>query len=120
MWKPNKVVQTVCVLILAATVFAAAPTLEIKVDQVGYLTNAAKVALVAAKTPASEFTLNQAKDGKIVLTGKLSEPLEDGDSGDKVQAADFSSWVKPGTYFVDVAGVGRSWDFEIGPDVYAK
>ena len=115
-----RIVKSVILLLLAASVFAAAPALEIKVDQVGYLINAAKVALVASKTPAREFTLNQAKDGKVVLNGRLSEPLEDGDTGDRVQAADFTSWIKPGTYFVDVPGVGRSWDFEIGPDVYAK
>ena len=108
------------VLMLAASVFAAAPTLDIKVDQVGYLINAAKVALVVAKAPAREFTLNQSKTGKVVFQGRLSEPMEDSDSADRVQSADFTSWITPGSYYVDVPGVGRSWDFEIGSNVYAK
>jgi endoglucanase len=112
--------KTILLLILAAPLFAAAPTLEIKVDQVGYLNTSAKVALVASNTAATKFTVNNAKDGAVVFSGSLTAPLEDPDSGDSVQAADFSRFVRPGTYYVDVPGVGRSWDFEIGPDVYAK
>jgi len=112
--------KPIFLLILAAPLFAAAPTLEIKVDQVGYLNTSAKVALVASNTAAARFTVNNAKDGAVVFSGNLTPPLEDPDSGDRVQAADFSKYGKPGTYYVDVPGVGRSWDFEIGPDVYAK
>ena len=108
-------------LFFAASLFAADPTLEIKVDQVGYLPNATKVALVSAKKPATEFTVNQAKDGKPVFRGNLSPARDDFDTGDNVQAADFTKAViKPGTYYVDVPGVGRSWDFDIAPDVYNK
>jgi endoglucanase len=111
--------KPILLLLAAAPLFAAAPTLEIKVDQVGYLNTAAKVALVASNTAATAFTVNS-KQGAVVFSGKLTEPLEDPDSGDRVQAADFSKLTKPGTYYVDVPGVGRSWDFEIGPDVYAR
>jgi endoglucanase len=105
----------------AATMFAANPTVEIKVDQVGYLNNAEKIALVSSKNPASEFTVNQSKDGKPVFRGALSPARDDYDSGDHVQAADFGSKVtKTGTYYIDVPGVGRSWDFDIAPDVYNK
>lgn len=112
--------KPIFLLLFAAPLFAAAPTLEIKVDQVGYLNNSAKVALVASNTAATKFTVNNAKDGKVVFDGSLTAALEDPDSGDRVQAADFSKWAKAGTYYIDVPGVGRSWDFEVGPDVYAK
>jgi endoglucanase len=112
--------KSIALLIFAATLFAANPTVEIKVDQVGYLPTAAKIALVVSKNPATEFTLNQSKDGKVAAHGMLSAPRDDYDSGDSVQTADFSKWVKPGQYYVDVPGVGRSWDFDIAPDVYAK
>ena len=112
--------KPILLLILTAPLFAAAPTVEIKVDQVGYLNASAKVALVASNTAATKFTVNDATGGKVVFAGALTAPLEDPDSGDRVQAADFSKLVKTGTYYVDVPGVGRSWDFQIGPDVYAK
>jgi endoglucanase len=106
---------------LAASLFAADPTLEIKVDQVGYLPNASKIAIVAAKKPATEFTVNQSKDGKPIFRGTLSKAREDFDSGDSLQAADFTrAPLKTGTYYIDVPGVGRSWNFDIAPDVYNK
>ncbi len=112
--------------VIAAPAFVAAmqaanPTLDIKVDQVGYLPNGAKIALVSSKRPATEFTLNLSKDGKPVFHGSLPAPVEDYDSGDPVQIADFGGKpIKPGTYYIEVPGIGRSWDFEIAPDVYAK
>jgi endoglucanase len=112
--------KTILLLVLAAAMFAATPTLEIKVDQVGYLSTAEKMVLVSSKTLATEFTVKQSKDGKTVFHGSLPAPLEDYDSGDRLQAGDFSKWIKSGTYYIDVPGVGRSWDFDIGPDVYAN
>jgi endoglucanase len=111
--------KSILLLIFATSLFAADPTLEIKVDQIGYLTSAPKLALVSSHSTASVFTLNQSKDGKPIWEGSLSESLEDPDSGDRVQVADFSKFSKAGRYFVFVPDVGRSWDFDIGPDVYA-
>ena len=112
--------KSIVFLIFAASLFAANPTLEIKVDQVGYLPNAPKIALVVSKTPATEFTVNQSKDGKVVYHGNLSAARDDYDSGDRVQAADFTKLPKIGQFYIDVPGVGRSWDFDVAPDVYAK
>ena len=113
--------KSIVLFIFAAAAMADTPTSEIKVDQVGYLNTAGKVAFVVSKNPAGAFTVNQSKDGKVVYRGTLTAPADDYDSGDRVQMADFGAKVtKSGTYFIDVPGVGRSWDFEIAPDVYAK
>src|SRR5580704_1603235 len=103
----------ILLLLLAAPLFAADPTLEIKVDQVGYLPNAAKIAMVVSKARSNEFKVVNSKDGKLAFPGTLSAPTEDYDSGDAIQVADFSKLIKPGTYYIDVPGVGRSWDFDI-------
>lgn len=108
------------VAVTAAATAADAPTVAIKVDQAGYLPAFSKVALVAAAQPADSFTLRTAATGRIVLSGKLSDAVADPDSGDKVQAADFSSITQAGTYYIDVPGVGRSWNFSIAPDVYGR
>ena len=108
--------KSIALLIFAAPLFAASPTVEIKVDQVGYLPTAAKIAMVVSKNPATEFTLNLSKDGKAMLHGTLSAPRDDFDSGDPVRTADFSKWIKPGQYYMEVPGVGRSWDFDIAPE----
>jgi endoglucanase len=107
-------------LLLAGRVLAAGATAEIKVDQVGYLSGAPKVALVASKNAAREFTVRRANDGGVAFRGELTAAVEDADSGDRVQAADFSKLTAAGKYYVEIADVGRSWEFAIGPDVYAR
>jgi endoglucanase len=46
--------------------------------------------------------------------------VADADSGDRVQAADFSPLERPGRYVLEVPGVGRSFSFVIGDDVFAR
>jgi len=99
---------------------ADSPTVEIKVDQAGYLPQASKVAIVVSGAAAGDFMLKRAADGAVAYQGKLSAAIPDADSGDSVQAADFTRVKKPGKYFLDVPGVGRSWTFAIGQDVYSR
>jgi endoglucanase len=96
----------------------SAPSLEIKVDQVGYLPTAPKIALVSAA--GTSFRVLRVKDGVQVLEGKLSAAVADRDTKDKVASADFSSLRQSGEYCLEVPGVGRSWPFQIGPDVFTR
>src|SRR6267142_7001088 len=101
-------------LLLLLTSFptiAAGPTNQIKVDQVGYLSFALKIALVVATNPAADFAVRRKQDDSLVFQGRLSEPSDDPDTGDRVQGADFTSLEKSGIYYLQVPGVGRSWDF---------
>ena len=109
--------MTPVLLFLAA---AAAPTLEIKVDQVGYLPEAAKVAFVVSKAAATSFRVRRTGDDAVAFEGTLAPPVADGDSGDAVRAADFSGLRREGSYLLDVPGVGRSFAFAIGPDVFVR
>jgi len=106
--------------ICASLAAAAPPVTEIKVDQVGYLPTAPKIALVAAAQPASTFTIRRTSDSSIVFRGQLATPVDDKDTGDRVQWADFTTFNKTGTYFLDVPGVGRSWNFTIAGNVYDR
>ena len=87
---------------------SAAPTTAIKVDQVGYLPDARKLAVVVSTKPAGKFLLRNAEDSSIVFRGRLSVPVYDADSGDRVQLADFSRLETEGRFYVEVLGVGRS------------
>lgn len=106
-------------LLLAGAAFAADPTADIKVDQVGYLPGFPKLAFVAAKQPAAAFMVIECASGKVAFRGSLAPAAADPDSGDQVQAADFSKLTREGTYYIDVPGVGRSWEFAIGSDIYS-
>jgi endoglucanase len=112
--------KQILLLLACVPLFAAAPTAEIKVDQVGYPGASTKIALVVSKTPAKEFTVRRASNNSVAFRGALSAPVADADSGDNVQAADFSKFTQAGKYYIDVPEAGRSWTFSIGPDVYSR
>ena len=94
-------------------------TVRIKVDQVGYLPHASKLAVVDRST-ATTFEVKRASDHRTMFKGVLGPPRSDADTGDSVQLADFSRLDQVGAYYVDVPGVGRSWTFSIRPDVYSR
>jgi len=91
--------------------------LNIKLDEVGYPADDPKVALVSV--PARTFQVKRNGDSVVVFKGTLSAGATDPNSRDVVQAADFSDVRTPGKYYLEVPGVGRSWDFSIGPDVFS-
>jgi endoglucanase len=97
-------------------------TTMIKVDQVGYPVDGSKVALisVAAGSAAQAFELRQASNDAVVWKGKTAVAVFDADTGDQVQAADFSSFHKAGSYYIAVPGVGRSWNFTLGKNVFER
>ncbi|AIE84447.1 cellulase [Fimbriimonas ginsengisoli Gsoil 348] len=89
----------------------------IKVCQVGYLPEETKFAVVTAS--ASQAVVRRAGDGKAVLTVTPGPERVDSDSGDAVREVDFSKLTKSGTYYLEVPGLGTSYDFRIGKDVFA-
>jgi endoglucanase len=88
----------------------------IKVDQVGYPVKGPKVAMVS--TPGTVFEVLRSSDSAPVFKGKLTAAQADENSGDQVQAADFSAFRQTGRFYISVPGVGRSWDFEVGPNIF--
>ena len=101
---------------------SARPALNesIKVDQVGYLPARAKLAIVTDSRASGSFAVRRSADGSEILTGRLGPPLADPDTGDTVRIADFSVVNQAGSFYLDVAGVGASHEFDVAPDVYAK
>ena len=91
--------------------------LAIKVDQVGYPLNGPKVALISS--PATTFEIRRSNDGGVVFQGKLGSAVADPNTGDQVQAADFSALRRAGSFYLEVPGVGRSWNFTVGKNVFA-
>jgi endoglucanase len=108
------------VLVAGSCACGAQPTTDIKLDQAGYLPAAPKIAAVVSKAPVSAFSVRRADNNALVYSGTLSSAAADADSGDRVQAADFSKLDKAGRYYLDVPGAGRSWEFTIAPDAYDR
>jgi endoglucanase len=103
-----------CVLALAA--HASAADADIRLSSLGYLPLRAKLAAVVQ--PAAAFSVVRDSDGAVVLTGPLTGPVNDADTGESVLTADFSALAEPGTYHLEVDGVGRSVSFPVDADAY--
>ncbi len=91
---------------------AQAPADAIRLNQVGFLPLAPKVAVVVGGAP-SEFSIVTVPEGVVVLRGALSAPAMWPLSGEVVCRADFSRVVRPGTYALVVPGAGTSYPFKI-------
>jgi endoglucanase len=92
---------------------------RILLNQVGYLPNSVKIALLRVK--AEKFDVVEVNSGKVVFTGKPG-PLKYWDqSGDSVSVADFSTLTAPGKYQVCIKDASiSSYVFEIGENVYSE
>ena len=120
----------------------------IKVNQVGYLTDAPrKYAYLGCSLYAlgpldfsgiTRFKIVNATSGEVVYEGdvKLREkntraPVVPGDTttdpetrpyltGEDVYEMDFTSFTQEGDFYISIPGVGRSWPFHHGKDAYGE
>jgi endoglucanase len=106
------------VFILTLSVQAAAESLQIRLNTVGYLPGAEKHAAIAA--PGTNFTVIRLSDNSTVFSGKVTGPVLNPDTQEQLGTADFSAVTRPGDYQLYVPGVGRSAPFHIATDVYRE
>lgn len=107
-------------ILLMASSFAASDSSWIRINQLGYLPNSAKVAVWVSKQhqEITVFSLVDAASGKTVLTRPAGKPF--GKYGPFLQSyrLNFSAYVKPGRYFLK-AGNTVSPVFAINQEVYS-
>jgi len=117
--KIRSTITAIVLLFVSAVAFgdekAQNPT-DIRFNTLGYLPAANKQATIISK--CSDFTVKKAGDNNTVYTGKVSGPFSQQDVNQTVWIADFSEVNKPGKYYIDVPGVGKSYKFEISDKVY--
>jgi endoglucanase len=108
-------------LFVSASLLLAGPGIaaDIKVNQVGFLPAAQKLAVVPAGT-ATRFAIVDTATGKQVLDGELGPSASWDASGETVRLADFSPLHTSGTYRIKVAGLADSAPFTIGPEAYRE
>ncbi|MFC7241606.1 glycoside hydrolase family 9 protein [Catellatospora aurea] len=97
----------------AAPAAADFDTSPVRVNQIGYLTGADKIATVVTTGSARAWQVRQASGGATVASGTTTVYGSDRASGDTVQQADFSALSTPGDYVLWVDGVGTSVPFTI-------
>lgn len=92
---------------------------SIHLNQIGFLPNASKIAVVP-NVESGEFWLFSVDKNTELLRGPLSQPQAWAVSGETVKIADFSAFNVPGRYFIRVVGAKDSAVFEIGSGMYDK
>ncbi|KAF1688146.1 cellulase [Pseudoxanthomonas broegbernensis] len=90
----------------------------IRVDQLGYLPGARKLALVEGRG-AHVFEVVREGDGQVVLRGELSAPARWEPAARDAAVADLSALSAPGRYRVRVEGLPPSDPFPVDPQAYA-
>lgn len=91
----------------------------IRVNQIGYLPGADKIASIISSSPSPlAWELRQAGGNTVAAQGQTQVYGLDQASSDHIHHADFSSVSEPGTYRLWVSGLGESVPFVIGGDLY--
>lgn len=106
-------------LLAGAAQASGLPAAGIKVNQVGFLPAAQKLAVVTADSQ-EHFSVVDAATGTPVLEGILAGAATWDASGELARIADFSALRTPGRYRVRVAGLPDSAPFSVAPDVYRE
>lgn len=99
-------------------VLAQSPS--ISVNQLGYLKNMKKYAWVTnLKTTGQSWYIKKVEDKSTVFSGTISNPGSyDEACAENVLRLDFSSLVDDGLFYVEVEGVGKSYEFVISNYCY--
>lgn len=93
---------------------------EIVVNQVGYLPQWQKTALIINNSdPNAKIQLINSATKKSVTTLTASSEIQDKETGDRLTELDFSEFTKPGKYYVK-QGKLKSPPFKIGNDIYQQ
>ena len=104
--------------ILTGGAHAAREDSPIRLNQLGFLVDATKQAVVAAPS-GDRFSISDAGGNTVVFEGELTPAAEWPASGETVRIADFSALTRPGEYRLAVDGLSQSVTVSIGVDVYA-
>lgn len=96
-------------------------TPDININQVGYLPNAEKKAVVRGELGtdiSGSFDVVNVDTDEVVFTGELENSMENTASGEQTAIADFSEVTETGTYKIVTEDFGESFEFEISDTVY--
>lgn len=89
---------------------------SIRINQLGYYPDAAKIAIAIGDTKTDVFSLLDEK-GETVFEGKLGKPIFWAKSEETARKADFSDFSKSGRYRLKIDS-NVSWPFSIQQDVW--
>ncbi|WP_319499829.1 glycoside hydrolase family 9 protein [uncultured Draconibacterium sp.] len=89
---------------------------NIHLNSLGFLTDGPKTAVIPQS--CTSFKLVSVSSGDIVFEGEASGSNYQKDVDQEVWKIDFTDFQKPGDYYLEVPGVGRSDEFKIANDAF--
>ena len=114
-------ITSVCFILaliqLSVNTLAQDLSLDIRLNQLGYLPNAVKVAAVI-NTESDSFRVMTSDLNTTVFEGELLPAVYYSSSGEYVSLANFTLLTEPGEYVLIVSDMGKSFPFEIKSDVF--
>jgi len=93
---------------------------DIHANQVGYFPDLPKFAVVRAPGEDASFSIVTEPAGEVVYSGTGGAKEYWSSADDTIRRFDFSGFSTPGTYRLQVPGVGVSYPFQISRDVYTS
>jgi endoglucanase len=106
-----------CIFLFPLSIKAQIATETIRLNQLGFYPQAPKLAIVMG-AEVGIFTVHEPGKKKVLFKGKLGESRHSPFSDKTTRVADFSALTQPGTYVVEVLGIGTSYPFEINNNVH--
>lgn len=91
---------------------------QIRLNQIGFYPGGPKIAVITADAGEDFFVVDAS--GSKVFTGRLSAPRKSLFSAKTTRIADFSAFRTPGSFRIEVPGIGRSYSFDIKPLVHQE
>jgi len=114
----NKNILLISVLVqLTLVTMAQSLSYDIRLNQLGYLPNAVKVAAVI-NTESDSFQVMTSNLSATVFEGELLPAVYYSSSGEYVSLANFTLLTEPGEYVLIVNDLGKSFPFEISSNVF--
>src|SRR5690606_34504337 len=106
-----------CVIAFSFQSLAQQVTDRIKINQVGFYPQAAKVAVVTGNVNAGKFLITSTNLRDTFFTGSLSEQKRSAYSNTNTRMADFSQFTQKGSFVVFIPGIGHSYVFTIHDEI---
>lgn len=91
---------------------------QIITEQIGYLPQDPKTAVVHMGDTPKAFCVKNYFSKEVVYQGSLLEPVKNESAGETDYTIDFSSITENGTYYISIDGLEDSYPFVISPCVY--
>ena len=112
------IIVLVAFLLVSLKGYSQIATENIKLNQLGFYPFGPKIAVITTKEPLQKYYVIRENQKDTVFKGTLGSLMQSANSATKTQIADFTKYTKPGSYFIYIPELGKSYTFTIGENVY--